>query len=181
MGCCEGTENEIKFIKGDVLEIYFAVEDLEVEYIAQVYFSCIGAKILCELPYSEEQEAFCLRFPSKISDEVKPGFYTYDVTLELVDGSKITLLHNEDFIVLKKRNTLSEDAYIEDSETDGDDNTGEGDNTEPTEPETPPDETEPDNPTGGDGDGNDNPPTPPEGGSEVETPPTDGGDENDSE
>lgn len=180
MGCCEGTENEIKFIKGDVLEIYFAVEDLEVEYIAKAYFSCIGAKILCELPYSEEQEAFCLRFPSKISDEVKPGFYTYDVTLELVDGSKITLLHNEDFIVLKKKNTLSEDAYVEDDESNDDDNMGENDNTEPTEPETPPDETESDNPMG-DGDDEDNPLTPPDDSTETEPPLTEGGDDNGSE
>ena len=124
---CGETGNEIRFIKGDLLEIYFAVEDLEVEYIAKVYFSCIGAKILCELPYSEEQEAFCLRFPSKVSEEVKPGFYTYDLTLELVDGSKVTLLHNEDFVVLKKRNTLLESEYASDEDDNsGDDETGAG-------------------------------------------------------
>ena len=144
---CGETGNEIRFIKGDLLEIYFAVEDLEVQYIAKVYFSCIGAKILCELPYSEEQEAFCLRFPSKVSEEVKPGFYTYDLTLELVDGSKITLLHNEDFVVLKKKNSLLEGAYTED---EGDDN-GDDEGGEPTEPVTPPDSTNPDEPVTGDG------------------------------
>ncbi len=102
---CGETGNEIRFIRGDLLEIYFAVEDLEVEYIAKAYFSCIGAKILCELPYSEEQEAFCLRFPSKVSEEVKPGFYTYDLTLELVDGSKITLLHNEGYLISYAQNS----------------------------------------------------------------------------
>lgn len=144
---CGETGNEIRFIRGDLLEIYFAVEDLEVEYIAKAYFSCIGAKILCELPYSEEQEAFCLRFPSKVSEEVKPGFYTYDLTLELVDGSKITLLHNEDFVVLKKKNSLLEGAYTED---EGDDN-GDDEGGEPTEPVTPPDGTNPDEPATGDG------------------------------
>ena len=174
MGYCEGKENEIKFVKGDVIEIYFAVEDLPVEYIAKVYFSCFGAKILCDLPYSEEQEAFCLRFPSKISEEVKPGFYTYDVTLELVDGSKITLLHNEDFVVLKKKNTISEEAYVEDDDN-GEDNTNP---IEPVEPETPPEETEPKEPTDGE---EENPPTPPESGSETEPLPNEGGDSDDIE
>ena len=160
---CGETGNEIRFIKGDLLEIYFAVEDLEVEYIAKAYFSCIGAKILCELPYSEEQEAFCLRFPSKVSEEVNPGFYTYDLTLELVDGSKITLLHNEDFIVLKKRNTLSESEYA----ADEGDNSGDDENGEPTEPVTPPEETNPDESSaGGNGDSPSNTPDNETGGNE---------------
>ncbi len=162
---CGETGNEIRFIRGDLLEIYFAVEDLEVEYIAKAYFSCIGAKILCELPYSEEQEAFCLRFPSKVSEEVKPGFYTYDLTLELVDGSKITLLHNEDFIVLKKRNTLLESEYA----VDEGDNSGDDENGEPTEPVTPPEGTNPDEPsTGGSGDSPSNTPDGETGGNESD-------------
>lgn len=161
---CGETGNEIRFIKGDLLEIYFAVEDLEVEYIAKVYFSCIGAKILCELPYSEEQEAFCLRFPSKVSEEVKPGFYTYDLTLELVDGSKVTLLHNEDFVVLKKRNTLLESEYA----SDEDDNSGDDETGEPTEPVTPPEEINPDEPSTGGGDSPSNTPDSEAGGNESD-------------
>lgn len=172
---CGETGNEIRFVKGDLLEIYFAIEDLEVEYIAKVYFSCVGAKILCELPYSEEQESFCLRFPSKISEEVKPGFYTYDLTLELVDGSNLTVLHNEDFVVLKKKNTLSEDAYAEDD--NGDDNIGEG--NEPTEPETPPEESEPSEPP--EGNSGENPPTPPEGEVDTEPSESEGGNNYDGE
>lgn len=172
---CGETGNEISFVKGDLLEIYFAIEDLDVAYIAKVYFSCVGAKILCELPYSEEQESFCLRFPSKISEEVKPGFYTYDLTLELVDGSNLTVLHNEDFVVLKKKNTLSEDAYIEEDNGEGSDNEG----NEPTEPETPPEEPEPDEPSGGNG--GENPPTPPESGTDTESPGSEGGNNNDGE
>lgn len=136
MSCCNEKENEIKFIKGDVLEIYFVVGDIEVEYIERVVFSCIGAKILCDLPYSEEQGAYCLRFNSQISDVIPAGFYTYDVTMELKGGSKITLLHNEDFIVLKKHNTLHEEEYIDEPNDEGEAN----DDEEPDEPVTPPEE-----------------------------------------
>lgn len=142
MSCCNNVQNAIGFISGDVLEVYFVVDDIELEYIKRVAFSCVGAKILCELPYSREQEAFCLRFPSKMSNKIKPGFYTYDLTLELVDGSIITLLHNENFVVLKKKNTLLESAYVE---GEGD-NCEDDENGESTEPVMPPDGTNPDEP-----------------------------------
>lgn len=159
---CNEKENEIRFIKGDVLEVYFVVDDIELEYISRVVFSCVAGKILCDLPYSEEQEAFCLRFNSQMSDAIQPGFYTYDLTLELAGGSRITLLHNEDFVVLKKKNTLNEEAYIEDEGNDGDggDDEGDGgDNNEPEEPVTPPGD-------GGDEGNNSDAPKEPDDGSE---------------
>ena len=44
----------IRVIRGDLLEVYFVVDDVEVDYIERVIFSSISAKILCDLPYSEE-------------------------------------------------------------------------------------------------------------------------------
>lgn len=171
MSCCNEKENEIKFIKGDVLEIYFVVGDIEVEYIERVVFSCIGAKILCDLPYSEEQGAYCLRFNSQISDVIPAGFYTYDVTMELKGGSKITLLHNEDFIVLKKRNTLNEEEYLDEpsdeDDAGGDENNNGNDNGEGSEPPSDGDKPEPEQPT--------------EGGDETSVTPPDGGEEGDDD
>lgn len=192
MSCCNNKENEIKFIKGDVLEIYFVVDDIEIEYIERVVFSCIGAKILCDLPYSEEQGAYCLRFNSQISDVIPAGFYTYDLTMELKGGSKITLLHNEDFIVLKKKNTLHEEEYLD--EPNGEDDGGNSE--EPDEPITPPEDGEDD---GGEGDNGDNngddgegsekpskgdepePEQPIDGGDETPVTPPDGGEEGDND
>lgn len=115
-------EYEIRFVKGDLVEVYFVVDDIDVTYISRVVFSCRNAKILCDLPYSEEHGSFCLRFNSKMSDAIAPGFYTYDLTLELVDGSKITLLHNEDCVVLKKNNSINEEDYVgEGNSENGDD------------------------------------------------------------
>lgn len=113
MNCCKETDNAIRVIKGDVLEVYFVVDDVEVEYIERVIFSSISPKILCDLPYSEEQEAFCLRFTSKMSNLLPAGFYTYDLTLELKGGTTLTLMHGEEFTVFKKKNSLFVEDYLD--------------------------------------------------------------------
>lgn len=130
MNCCKETDNAIRVIKGDVLEVYFVVDDVEVEYIERVVFSSITAKILCDLPYSEEQEAFCLRFTSKMSNLLPPGFYTYDLTLELKGGTMLTLMHGEEFTVFKKKNSLSVEDYLDEDEGN-DTNEGDGEPIEP--------------------------------------------------
>lgn len=128
MNCCKETDNAIRVIKGDVLEVYFVVDDVEVEYIERVIFSSITAKILCDLPYSEEQGAFCLRFTSKMSNLLPPGFYTYDLTLELKGGTTLTLMHGEEFTVFKKKNSLFVEDYLDEDE--GDSENGKGGNNE---------------------------------------------------
>lgn len=131
MNCCKETDNAIRVIKGDVLEVYFVIDDVEVEYIERVIFSSITAKILCDLPYSEEQEAFCLRFPSKMSSLLPAGFYTYDLTLELKGGTTLTLMHGEEFTVFKKKNSLDVADY---QDEDGEDEENVGGNEEPVAP-----------------------------------------------
>lgn len=153
MNCCKETDNAIRVIRGDVLEVYFVVDDIEPEYIERVIFSSITAKVLCDLPYSEEQEAFCLRFTSKMSNLLPAGFYTYDLTLELKGGTKLTLMHGEEFTVFKKKNSLSIEDYLDEEAGDSEDD-GEEDNedAEPIEPPTDEDQEGGDN----DSDGNDN-------------------------
>lgn len=137
MNCCKETDNAIRVIKGDVLEVYFVVDDVEAEYIERVVFSSITAKILCDLPYSEEQEAFCLRFTSKMSNLLPPGFYTYDLTLEMKGGTKVTLMHGEEFTVFKKKNSLAIEDYLDEEEDDSEsDGKEDNEDKEPVEPPT---------------------------------------------
>lgn len=150
MNGCKETDNAIRVIKGDVLEVYFVVDDVEVEYIERVIFSSITAKILCDLPYSDEQEAFCLRFTSKMSNLLPPGFYTYDLTLELKGGTTLTLMHGEEFTVFKKKNSLSVEDYLDEDE--GNDT---NEREEPIEPPANEDEESGDNENNnGNGDNN---------------------------
>ena len=118
-------KDEIMFIQGDVVETYFYIEGIEKEYIENLYFSCEAEKILTVLPYSEEQEGYCFRLTSEQTSLLRPKFCTYDLTLELIDGNTMTLLHGRSFIVLKKRNTLNPDDYRDDEDEPiegGDDN-----------------------------------------------------------
>lgn len=107
-------KDEIMFIQGDVVETYFYIEGIEREYIENLYFSCEAEKILTVLPYSEEQEGYCFRLTSEQTSSLRPKFCTYDLTLELIDGNTMTLLHGCSFIVLKKRNTLNPNDYRDD-------------------------------------------------------------------
>ena len=187
MNCCKETDNAIRVIKGDVLEVYFVVDDVEVEYIERVIFSSISAKILCDLPYSEEQEAFCLRFTSKMSNLLPAGFYTYDLTLELKGGTTLTLMHGEEFTVFKKKNSLFVEDYLD--EEQGNDKPEDGEGNETEEPIEPPadegDEGDDNEGKGDDGDdnnkgGNDGDEKEPDtsGGDEPTPPTTDNGEEN---
>ena len=126
-------KDEIMFIQGDVVETYFYIEGIEREYIENLYFSCEAEKILTVLPYSEEQEGYCFRLTSEQTSSLRPKFCTYDLTLELIDGNTMTLLHGCSFIVLKKRNTLNPDDYrddVEEEPNEGDGEDGDGENGE---------------------------------------------------
>ncbi len=124
-------KDEIMFIQGDVVETYFYIEGIEREYIENLYFSCEAEKILTVLPYSEEQEGYCFRLTSEQTSTLRPKFCTYDLTLELIDGNRMTLLHGRSFIVLKKRNTLNPEDYLDDEEEpdSGEGEDGEGENS----------------------------------------------------
>ena len=125
-------KDEIMFIQGDVVETYFYIEGIEREYIENLYFSCEAEKILTVLPYSEEQEGYCFRLTSEQTSTLRPKFCTYDLTLELIDGNRMTLLHGRSFIVLKKRNTLNPEDHLDDEEEpdSGEGEDGEGENTD---------------------------------------------------
>lgn len=107
--CCKNSKNEIKFINGDSFERFFAIEGIEIENIARVTFACAARNISQDLIYVEEQQVFYLSFDSVASKNISPGFFSYDLTIELTNGRVVTYLYNEDFVVLKKRNVINED------------------------------------------------------------------------
>lgn len=114
MSCCCNIE-DIVFVRGDVVELYLDIPDIEKDAIANVYLSCKGAKLLYILTYSNLQNSYCFRLKSEETACLIPGFYTYDITVELIDGNKITLRRNKDFIILKKKNSLCSQCYEEGS------------------------------------------------------------------
>lgn len=128
---------EIKFIQGDVLEYYFDLGGriIPSEVIAHVYFSCAGENLLMDLTYSLEQRAYCLRLTSEETLQLTPMFCTYDVSVEMIDGNKLTILHDCSFVVLRKRNSWVPEHYEEYDEK-GDEEESEDNNT-PNESEEP--------------------------------------------
>jgi hypothetical protein len=128
---------EIKFIQGDVLEYYFDFGGriIPPEVIAHVYFSCAGENLLIDLTYSPEQRAYCLRLTSEETLQLTPMFCTYDVSVEMIDGNKLTILHDCSFVVLRKRNSWVAEHYEEYDEEEAEEE-NEDDNA-PNEPEEP--------------------------------------------
>lgn len=102
-------ENNIIVICGDILEVYFEVEGLDVEAVQRVLFKSDTAQICAELPYSNLEKAYCLRLSSETTKDFKPSFGSYDLTVELINGNIITVAHNCGFAILKKRNSQSEE------------------------------------------------------------------------
>lgn len=104
---CEG--QNIVVIRGDVLEVYFEIDGISPNVVRQVCFKSDAAQIYVELPYSKLREAYCLRLESEYTNMLKPTIGSYDLTVEFIDGNIITVAHEREFIVLKKRNSQNEE------------------------------------------------------------------------
>lgn len=94
----------IRVIRGDILEVYFEIEGIAPEIIKRVCFRNDTVNLYTELPYSQIHEAYCLRIESECTDHFPPSFGSYDLTVELIDGNILTVVHEGEFTVLKKRN-----------------------------------------------------------------------------
>ena len=175
---------EIKILQGDVLEYYFDLKGsfIPPEVITHVYFSCAGENLLMDLTWSPEQKAYCLRLTSEETLQLTPMFCTYDISVEMIDGNKLTILHDCSFIVLRKRNSWVPEHYEEYDEVEEDEEENE-DNSTPDEPEEPEEGNDTDTPEDGDRDSNgDTDDNTTSGGDNSETEENeDNGDENDYE
>lgn len=101
-------ENGITLIAGDILEVYFVLENIDHEQVEEVIFTCAdkGIQNVCE--YSEEDDGFCLRLDSEETRELECGMATYDLTIRYADGNDFTAVYENALNILPKRNKVSE-------------------------------------------------------------------------
>ena len=100
----------IAVIRGAILEVYFEIEGIPIDAIRRVYFRSDAAQLYIELPYSKLRNAYCLRMESECTDNLKPEIGSYDLLVELIDGNIITVIHECEFFILKKRNAQIEEG-----------------------------------------------------------------------
>lgn len=100
LGDCQ----DIIFIQGDVLEIYFCFENIDPSLFRRAIFKSEKANLYVECPYSSQRGGWCLRLTSEQTELLKPTIASYDLLLELADGNLLTVAHEVGFAVLKKRN-----------------------------------------------------------------------------
>lgn len=100
---------DVMVIQGDVIEVYFELVGIEPEIVKNVYFSSEKANLNFSCPYSTIKDAYCLRLSSECTGHLHPIICSYDLTVELVDGNRMTVLHECPFAVLKKRNFIRDE------------------------------------------------------------------------
>lgn len=99
---------DVSVIQGDVLEVYFELIGIEPEVVQNLWFSSKRAGLYTSCPFSKIHNAYCLRLESECTERIKPCICNYDLTVEFIDGNKMTVVHERLFAVLKKRNELEE-------------------------------------------------------------------------
>ena len=112
-------KRDIMVIQGDVLEMYFELNGIDPEIVKNVYFSSQKANLRFPLPYSPEHDAYCLRLVSSCTVHINPVICNYDLTIEFIDGNRMTVLHECCFAILKKRNFVEEEEENGNNEEDG--------------------------------------------------------------
>lgn len=115
----------IEVVHGDPIERYFK-PCIDPALIANVYFDSDNAGLHFILPYSSDQQGYCLYIPSNITKHLRPVICTYDLTVELIDGNTLTVIESCPFTIFKKRNsnceceTCEDDASCESERSDND-------------------------------------------------------------
>lgn len=99
-------ECNISVIQGDVLELYFIIENIDKEQIEQVFFTCNEKGIQVELEYSEDEQGYALRLESADTSELEVGLSSYDLTLKFADEGYFTAVYEGIFDVLPKKNKV---------------------------------------------------------------------------
>lgn len=97
---------DVTVIQGDVLEVYFELIGIAREAVKELWFTSEGAGINTPCPYSEIQDAYCLRLGSECTGHINPCICNYDLTVEFIDGNMLTVAHEKLFAIFKKRNDV---------------------------------------------------------------------------
>ena len=101
---------DVMVIQGDILEVYFELNGIAPAVVKSAYFESNMTQLYVECPYSSIYDGYCLRLTSDITQSLTPTIGSYDLTVEFIDGNKITVIHEGMFAVLKKRNALCEEG-----------------------------------------------------------------------
>lgn len=91
-------EYHITCIIGDLLERHITVTNPSRDVIEKVRFTCsniLGPKkgIWSDLPYSEEEGVYFLRFDNATTSKFRPGTFIYNLTAILLDGNENTIIY----------------------------------------------------------------------------------------
>ena len=103
----------ISCIAGDVLEVYFTLENIDNEQIEEVIFSCSDRGLEISCLYDEDEDAYAMRLGSAETALLTSGISNYDLTIQFVDGNYFTAVYNNAFQILPKGNKLSGVNYGE--------------------------------------------------------------------
>ena len=100
-------ENSIMVVQGDILEVYFALENISVDTIDKVFFTCEKKGLQIECVYDAQAGEFALSLSSADTSDLLIGADGYDLTALLKDGNYFTLVYDGAFSVLEKKNKVS--------------------------------------------------------------------------
>lgn len=101
--------NNLLLIAGDILEVYFSFENIDVSSIEEVIFICAEKQIEATLEYSSTEQAYALRLESEDTADIEPGIASYDLTIKFADGNYFTAVYENALNVLPKNNRLSKE------------------------------------------------------------------------
>lgn len=106
-------EHKITLVKGDTLSLNITINDVDIELIDKVYFTCVQQNIRKELILQDNQ--FMLNIDPSQTALFKEVISDYDITIVFKNGETMTTIYRSSFIVLPKTNSLDiydENPYI---------------------------------------------------------------------
>ncbi len=101
----------VQCIKGDILQRFFkldCIDDLSI--VDSVHFTSSAQAIDVVLAYSSAKGGYYLNLSSDQTDELTACTGTYDLTVVLKNGNKLTIIRNAPFIVWSKSNPIAMEA-----------------------------------------------------------------------
>lgn len=97
---------EIKIIQGDSYQKNIIIENVDKQYISNVYISCDKLNICKELEYINETNKFRLYITRQETESFEKGLYDYDITIKFVQDVVKTIPYRASFVVLPKINKV---------------------------------------------------------------------------
>lgn len=96
-----------EIIYGDTIDVQIGIDEGE-ELISKMYFSCASLDISQEMMKTEENNKVC--YVTSINPDLvpnyKPGYISFDITVQLTDGSMQTIMYNEPIYIYPKVNKV---------------------------------------------------------------------------